>query len=140
PEDAHPVSGQDHRLQRVGQLVDVQHGHAPELGDLVEVEVVGDDLAAHAPGELDELEVDLAHLGEVGLDDLHRDVGDLLHLLQDVESAPAAVALERVGGVGYLLQLPQDELGYDQRALQEAGLADVGDAPVDDHRRVEHLV
>ena len=64
----------------------------------------------------------------------------LLDLLQDVEAAPAAVALQRVRRVGHLLQLAQHELRHHQRALQEAGLADVGDAPVDDHGGVEHLV
>ncbi len=115
-------------------------GHPAELGDLVEVEVVGDDLAAHAPRQLDELQVHLADLREVGLHDLHRHVGHLLDLLQDVEAAAAAVALQRVRRVGHLLQLAEDELRRHQRAVQEPGLADVGDAPVDDHRGVEDLV
>ena len=47
-EDLHQLAGQDHRLERVRELVDVEDGHAAQLRDLVEVEVVGDDLAAHA--------------------------------------------------------------------------------------------
>ena len=80
------------------------------------------------------------HLREVRLDDLHVHVRHLLDPLQDVQAAPAAVALHRVRGVGHLLQLAQHELGHDQRPLEEAGLADVRDAPVDDHGGVEHLV
>ena len=90
--------------------------------------------------QLDQLQVDLADLREVGLHDLHLHVGHLLDLLQDVQAAAAAVALQRVGGVGHLLQLAQHELRHHQRAVQEAGLADVGDAAVDDHGGVEDLV
>src|SRR5213593_2330359 len=36
----HRLAGQDDRLQRVGQLVDVEHGYAAELGHLVEVVIV----------------------------------------------------------------------------------------------------
>ena len=59
-EDAQHLARQHHRLQRVRELVDVEHGDAAQLGHLVEVEVVGDDLAGEALGELDQLEVDLA--------------------------------------------------------------------------------
>ena len=64
---------------------------------------------------------------------------DALQALQHVESALAPVALERVGRVGDLLQLAKDELGDDQRAVEEAHLAEVHDATVDDHGGVEDL-
>ena len=57
----------------------------------------------------------------------HLDAGHLLDLLQDVEAAAAAIALQRVGRVGDELQLLQHELRDDERAVDEAGLADVGD-------------
>ena len=66
--------------------------------------------------------------------------GHLLDLLEDVQTAAAAVALQGVRGVGHLLQLAQHELRHHQRAVEEAGLADVGDAAVDDDGGVEHLV
>ena len=44
-EDPHDFARQNNRLERVRQFVDVEHGHALQLGDLVQVEVVGDDLA-----------------------------------------------------------------------------------------------
>jgi hypothetical protein len=47
----------------------------------------------------------------------------LLDALQDVEPAAAAVALQRIGGIGDELQLAQHELRDDQRAVEEAGLA-----------------
>src|SRR5262245_26607783 len=83
-EHAHHLSRQHHGLQGLGELVDVQDRHATKLGDLVEVEVVRHDLAAHLAGQLDQLEVDLLDVGEIGLDDLHVDVPHLLDLLKDV--------------------------------------------------------
>ena len=90
--------------------------------------------------ELDQLEVDFPDLGKIDVRDHHVDARHLLDLLQDVEAAPAAVALQRVGGVGDELQLLEHELRDDERAVDEAGLADVGDAAVDDDAGVENLV
>ena len=90
--------------------------------------------------ELDQLEIDLADLRKIDVRDHHLDAGHLLNLLEDVEPAAAAVALERIGRIGDELQLLQHELRDDERAVDEAGLADVGDAAVDDHARVENLV
>ena len=90
--------------------------------------------------ELDQLQVDFADFGKVDVGDHDVDAGHLLDLLQDVEAAAAAVALQRVGGVGDELQLLQHELRDDERAVEEAGLADVGDAAVDDDAGVEDAV
>src|SRR5262249_47909962 len=139
-EHLHQLAGQHHRLQRVGQLVDVEHVDAAQLRDLVQVEIVGDDLALERARELDQFQIDFADVGKVEIGDRDLDAGHLLDLLQDVETAAAAVALHRVGGIGDELQLLQDELRDDQRAVDEPGLADVGDAAVDDHARVEDLV
>ena len=68
------------------------------------------------------------------------DARHLLHLLQDVEPAAAAIALHRIGGVGDQLQFLEHELRDDERAVHEAGIAQVGDAAVDDDRRVQNLV
>ena len=78
--------------------------------------------------------------GKVDVGDRDVDAGHLLDLLQDVEPAPAAVALQRVGGVGDELQLLEHELRDDERAVEEAGLADVGNPAVDDHAGVEDAV
>ena len=51
-------------------------------------------------GQLDQLEVDFADLGEVGFGNRDFDTGVLLEPLEDVQAAPAAVALQRVGRVG----------------------------------------
>ena len=90
--------------------------------------------------ELDQLQVDLADLGEVDVGDRDVDARHLLDLLEDVEPAAAAVALHRVGGVGDELQLLQHELRDHERAVEKPGLAHVGDAAVDDHAGVEDPV
>ena len=61
-------------------------------------------------------------------------------MVEDVQSAPAALALQPVRRVGDKLQLLEHELGNDQRALDEARVAEVGDAPVDDDARIQDLV
>ena len=91
------LAGQDDGLQGVGQLVDVEDGQAVEPGDLVQVEVVGDDLGVHRLGQLDELGIDVADVGEIQLgDDDRDDLGGFLEVVEDVEAAPAALALQPV--------------------------------------------
>ena len=90
--------------------------------------------------ELDELEIDFLDVGKIGVRDDDVDAGHLLDALQDVETAAAAVAAQRIGRIGDLLQLLEHELRNDERAVDEAGLADVGDAAVDDDAGVENSV
>ena len=54
-------------------------------------------------------------------------------------SSPA-IALQGIGGVRHQLQFPQHKLGNDQRAVNKARFANVGDAAVDDDAGVEHFV
>ena len=117
-----------------------EHPHAAELGDLVQVEVVGDNLPLQGASKLNQLQIDFANLGEVDVRDGDVHAGHLLDLLQDVEAAAAAVALQRVGGIGDQLQLLEDELRDHERAIEKAGLADVGDAAVDDDAGVEDAI
>ena len=63
-EHLHDLAGQDHRLERVGELVDVQHVDAAQLRDLVQVEVVGDDLSLQRARQLDQLQIDFADVRE----------------------------------------------------------------------------
>ena len=61
-------------------------------------------------------------------------------MVEDVQAAPAALALQPVGRIGHELELLEDELGNDERPLDEPRVAEVGDAAVDDDARVEDLV
>ena len=61
-------------------------------------------------------------------------------MVEDVQAAAAALALESVGRVGHRLQFLEDELGHDQRPFEKTGFADLGDPAVDDDARVQDLV
>ena len=87
-------------------------------------------------GQRDQLGVDLGDVRDVVLDDLDRRRRVLLHAVEDLEPAAAAVAAERVGAVGDVLELVEHEPRDDQRAVDEAGLDDLGDPAVDDGARV----
>src|SRR6185295_4419226 len=101
---------------------------AAQLGDLVQVEVVRDNLALQTAGQLDQLQIDFTHFREVEIRNDRFDARHLLNLLQDVEAASPSVPLERIRGVCDELQFLQDELGDDQRSVDEARFADVRDA------------
>ena len=58
--------------------------------------------------------------------------GDSLQPLEHIQATASTRAPHAIGGVGDVLQFFEDEARHDQRAGDEAGLADVGDAPVDD--------
>ena len=135
--DAHGFAGENDGLEGVGKIVDVEDLHAVELGNLIQIEVVGHDFAAVDLGEFDQLHVDFGNVGEVVFEDPHVQLGHLLNALEDVESTAPAVSFEGVGGIGNHLQFTQDELRNDQGSVEEAGFDDVGDASVDDHAGIE---
>ena len=51
--------------------------------------------------------------------------------------AAAALAAQAIGRIGNVLQLVEHEARDEQRAGQEAGAGDIGDAPVDDHAGIQ---
>src|SRR5580693_5149245 len=139
-EDLHDLAGQHDGLERVRQLVNVQYFDALQLRDFVQIEVVGDDLAFVDFGQLDQLEIHFADGGEIVFHDLDLQRGHLLQALQNVKAAAAAVALQRVGGIGHELQLAQHELRSNDDPVEEAGFGNVGDAAVNDDAGVENFV
>src|SRR5581483_12120627 len=66
----HRLTGADDRLQRVGEVVEVEHTQALDAGQLVEVEVVGHHCGAHLAGQLDEAPVDVCGAGDVGVEEV----------------------------------------------------------------------
>ena len=138
--DRQALAGQDDRLHGVGQVVQVDDLDALQTGDLVEVVVVGDNLAAEMLGQHDQPLVDLAdarELGDIAVMDPDLDTGRLLKPVEDVEPAAPAVATELVGTVRDALQLLEHEPRDHQLLIDDARLGDVGDPPVDHDRGVE---
>ena len=127
----------DDRLDRVGEVVEVEHANALDLGEPVEVVVLGHERRAARTGQLDEAGVHLGRTGEVEIDDLADDVLALLEGIDDAEPAAALLAAEGIGGVRDALELLEHESGDEQAPGDEPGRCDVDDPAVDEHARVD---
>ena len=60
-----------------------------------------------------------------------------METLEDFKAAAAALALERIGGIGDQLKFVEDETGNAERAIEEMGFADFGDATVNEDAGVD---
>ena len=60
-----------------------------------------------------------------------------MEALEYLKAAAAALALERIGGIGDQLKFVEDETGNAERAIEEMGFADFGDATVNEDAGVE---
>ncbi len=96
-EDAHGLARQHDGFQRVGEFVDVQHLDTMQLRDLVQVEIVGHDLAVVNLGQFDQLHVDFGNVGKIVFQNLDVELRHFLDLVEDIKSAAAAVALQGIG-------------------------------------------
>ncbi len=131
------LAGQHHRLDRVGQLVDVEDRHALQLGHTVEVIVIGQDRTFQLTRQHHQLIVHFAHALGVDVADAHQDVRQLLQLRQHFHAAASALAAQAIRRVGDVLQLIQHKARDEQGAGQEACLGDICHAPVDDHACIQ---
>src|SRR5262245_17329493 len=139
-ENLHGLTRQIDRLESVREFVDIQHLNTAKLRDLVQIEVVGHDLRVELLGEFDQLHVHFANLWIVIFNKLDGDSSHLLNSLQNVEPSPAAITLQRIGGVSHLLQFAQDKVRNYKNSVKKAGFANVGDTAVDDHASIENFV
>src|SRR4029079_650311 len=89
--DLQLLPGEHGRLQRVCQIVDVQHLDVLDLSPEVQVEVGGENRNAAVLGDLQQLGVDVGDAGHVDLGRRHGDVG--AHVVTDLEPAPPPRAL-----------------------------------------------
>ena len=133
----HLLAGNDDRLERVREVVEVEDADAFELGDAIEVVVVGHDREASLLRQLDQLHVDLVELRNVVVDEFDVDEWLFLQGVEDLEAAPSTVAAQSIAGVGDVLKLGEDEMRHQHSLTQEAGLRDVHDAAIDDNAGVE---
>ena len=136
--DLHFFARQKDGAKSVGKIVDVEHLDVVNLGDFVEVEVIGDDARIPFAGQLQQLEIDLADGRKIVGDNLHLKAGNRLHTLEYVESAAAPLTARGIRGVGDQLQLMQNKLRNHEQAVEKTCLGDVCDAPVDDDGSIEN--
>ena len=82
-------------------VVHIQNIHLLELGQLVEVVVVGEDFGVEYFGQFDQFCVHFRDVGKIGLLNLDRDFGVFLDAVKNVQSAASPGPFKRVGRVGY---------------------------------------
>ena len=97
-------------------------------------------LAVQLFGQFDQFQIDLSYVGVIFLDDLNGNAGSAFHLLQNVESTPPSIPLDRIGAIGDLLQLAKDEVRNHQGSFQETGLTYVSHAAINDYTSVQDFV
>ena len=119
-----------HRFHGVGQFVNIEYFYALQLGNTVEVKVVGDNGAMQGACHFDEFAINLHHVLHVGIGDLNRNGGIFLQAVKHLKPAPTAITAHCVSRIGDTLQFVEDEAGDQQRAGDEACLADIGNTPI----------
>src|SRR6185503_19673865 len=70
-ENPHRLAWEYDRLERICQLINIEHADSAQLGDFVQIEVVGDDHRVELFAELDQFQINFAHGGKVSLYDLN---------------------------------------------------------------------
>jgi hypothetical protein len=119
------------------KLINVEHPHALDLGDAVEVVVGGEDVAAEALPRATSLASTSRIPGTSSSMISTSTSGHFAQAVEHVEAAAAPAPAHGVVGVGDVLQLGQHEARHHQAAGHEAGGGDVGDAAVNDDRGVD---
>src|SRR5438132_3579608 len=62
-EYAHRFAWQHHRLEAVGEFIDVKNIHAAKLSDLIKIEIICDDYGVELFAEFDQFQIDFPHRG-----------------------------------------------------------------------------
>ncbi|MNR07804.1 hypothetical protein D3C85_1239340 [compost metagenome] len=86
----------DDRLNRISQIINVQHGYTLELTDLVQIEVIGYDFPLQNFGELDQLAVHFGNILKVSFIDQYLNIEFLLNFVQNVKTTTSTVPLEQI--------------------------------------------
>src|SRR5215475_6452795 len=137
--NAHWFAGEHGWAKRICQLVHVQDGNSLDAGHFVQIELVSDDFRACFSRELHQPAVYIVFQVVGRLQNSHFDMRHLLDTLEHFQPAASALAAKRIGGIGDLLQFVQYKLWHLQRAVEKLCLANVGNAPVNQHAGVEQL-
>src|ERR1051325_3257271 len=70
-ENPHRLAWEYDRLERICQLINIEYADPAQLGDFVQVEIVGDDHRVELFAELDQLQINFAHGRKVSFYDLN---------------------------------------------------------------------
>ena len=79
-----------------------------------------------------------AQLGQIAFMKLHLDARITLHPLENIEAATAAVAFDLVRAIRNPLKLLEHKPGHNELGVDNPGIANIGNPPVDDDARIEN--
>ena len=136
----HSLARDHNRFHGIGQLVDIEHLDTTQLSNLVEVEIVGDDLAADLLPQAYKLGVHLGDIVKINIRHLDLAARPLTDALQDIQATAATCAFECIRRIGDMLQLLQYEDRNQKRPLDEARITDISDAAINDDAGIQQLV
>jgi hypothetical protein len=111
-----------------------------QLGYLVEVKIIGDNLGMDILGQGDQFGVYFLDFGVILIDDLHFQIILLLNSIQNIQAPPSSSALQRIRGVCDVSKFLEDKLGNDKRPFDESRIANIRDASVDDYTGIQHFI
>lgn len=125
-------------LQRICQVVDIQHGSVLEACNLGEIFVGRDESGTEDTSGLDQPGVEAVTVfGLSRVVDGDAEFGVALHLFEAVEASLAALTLADRGGVGHDLQFVEDKARDDESPGEEARAMDPRDTAVHDDIGIE---
>ncbi|MNI43273.1 hypothetical protein D3C73_975990 [compost metagenome] len=146
---------ENHRLHRIGQIINIKNRHSLQFTHLIQVKIIGYHLAAQHFCQLDQLAVHFRDFLKITFvdQDLHiqlfldfvQDIQDLhiqlfLDFVQDIQPAPSAVAFQQIRRIGNMLQLLQNEFRDYDSSPNKSRFADIGNPPVNNDACIQNLV
>ena len=137
--DFNLLSGNEHRLNRICQIVYIEHRNTLHRRDLIEIEVVGQDLASGLLRQLEKLKIDLGRIFVILIRYFHGNAQLPLHLRYYIQAASAFGTLERIGAVRDMLKLPEHKLRHNHSAFYYSRFQHVYYSAVYYHRRIQYL-
>ena len=134
---AQNFTGKQNHFEALGDFMEVDIVDFLQLGDLGEVVVVGEKPGVEVARQADEFGVHVLFVGKITVMNADFNTGVALNAVEHFESAPAAGALDGIGGIGNLLNFFEHEPRHDNQALQKMGFNQISDATVNDDAGIE---
>ena len=128
--DGEFLAGDIDRAHGIGQRVDIQHVDALGVGDLIEIEVVGNQRGVELDRQRHQFGVHSDEIRRVVIDDFDGQIVVALQFVELGQPAPTAIAPQGIGRIGHAVQLAQHKTRDHQRPADEAGFGDFDDAAV----------
>ncbi|MNZ69162.1 hypothetical protein D3C78_874540 [compost metagenome] len=116
---------QHDRLYRISQIINIQYRHALQLTNLIQIKIIRNNLTVKSFGELDQLAVHLADFLIVAFINQNSHIQLFLDFVQNIKSAAPAIPLEKIRGIGNMLQLLQHKFRNNQCTFNKSSFANI---------------